>query len=131
MNPLRLDDARKFALGWSYHRVEAGPAIELSVVRGRSVALPQHFHGEDQITFVLSGRRRFRIREEIVTVEAGRGTLIRAGTIHSSLDEPSGVEGFNLYMPSSLGDAADMVNDIFGLWRDTARIDLEALTAMR
>jgi hypothetical protein len=42
--------------------------VEMGTLRGSEVGLPTHFHGETQITFVLSGRRRFLIRGELITL---------------------------------------------------------------
>jgi mannose-6-phosphate isomerase-like protein (cupin superfamily) len=53
--------------------------LELGTVRGEAVDLPMHFHWEDQMTFVLSGRRRFVVGDEVVVLEAGDGTVIPAG----------------------------------------------------
>lgn len=44
---------------WNYWRPAGEGILELGTVRGETVGLPTHFHWEDQVTFVLSGRRRF------------------------------------------------------------------------
>jgi mannose-6-phosphate isomerase-like protein (cupin superfamily) len=82
---------------WIYRRPAARGIIELGIVRGSEVGLPTHFHAEDQFTFVLAGRRRFVFGERPVAISSGQGTLIPAGTPHSSLSEPDGVVCINVY----------------------------------
>ena len=43
---------------WAYWRPATEGIVELGAVHGCDVGLPTHFHEENQITFVLSGRRR-------------------------------------------------------------------------
>jgi mannose-6-phosphate isomerase-like protein (cupin superfamily) len=69
---------------WDYWRPAAEGALELGTLRGETAGLPTHFHREDQVTFVLSGRRRFVIGDEVLVLEAGHGTLIPAGMPRSS-----------------------------------------------
>lgn len=82
------------------------------MVRGIDVALPTHFHAEDQFTVVLSGRRRFLIGTELVQVPAGRAIHIPAGTPHRSMSEPAGVTCLNLYVHPGLGDGITCVADL-------------------
>lgn len=63
-------------IGWAYWRPALDGIIELGTLRGREVGLPTHFHGEDQITFVFSGRRRFLVGGKVVALVAGQGALI-------------------------------------------------------
>lgn len=116
--------------GWTYRRAEADEFVELGTVRGRDVALPAHFHDEDQITFVLSGRRRFLLAGEIMTVEAGGCAVIRAGIVRRSLGEPAGVDGLNLYVPASEYASAAMVSDVGSLWRKAAWLEPPELMAV-
>jgi mannose-6-phosphate isomerase-like protein (cupin superfamily) len=70
---------------WSYWRPLSRDIVELGVVCGQDVSLPVHFHEEDQLTFVLSGRRRFLMKDRPFEVAPGRGVRIPAGTLHSCL----------------------------------------------
>jgi AraC-like DNA-binding protein/mannose-6-phosphate isomerase-like protein (cupin superfamily) len=97
---------------WDYWRPAAAGVLELGTVRGETVGLPTHFHREDQLTFVLSGRRRFVIGSEVVVLEAGHGTLIPAGVPHRSLSEPDGVQCFNAYVPPAEYAVADLMSAI-------------------
>jgi len=91
--------------------------IEVGLVRGRDVALPAHFHEEDQITFVLEGRRRLRIGEESTVLEPGHGVVIPAGTPHHSLFEPEEVVCINLYAAPGSFVGGDLVSDLGRSWR--------------
>ena len=87
-------------------------SIEIGTVRGRNVALPLHFHDEDQVTFVLSGRRRFNFLGEQVEVIADSGVHIAAGVAHSSLDETSDMLCINLYLPAKWLDVSDLITEL-------------------
>jgi Cupin domain len=63
---------------WDYWRPAAEGVLELGTVSGEAVGLPTHFHREDQLTFVLSGRRRFVVGGEVIVLEAGDGTAADA-----------------------------------------------------
>src|SRR5438132_3389002 len=80
-----------------YWRPTGVGLVEVGLVRGREVALPAHFHQEDQITFVLAGRRRLVIGEELTVLDPGHGVVVLAGTPHHSLFEPEEVVCINLY----------------------------------
>lgn len=67
---------------WAYWRSAVDGIVELGTLQGRDVGLPTHFHAEDQITFVVSGRRRFLIDGEVVELVAGQGALIAASNSH-------------------------------------------------
>jgi AraC-like DNA-binding protein len=71
--------------------------VELGTVRGLNVALPTHFHDEDQVTFVLSGRRLFIIGGESVDIGPDEGVCISAGVPHRSLAESSELFCINIY----------------------------------
>jgi AraC-like DNA-binding protein len=114
---------------WDYWRPAADGVLELATVRGETVGLPAHFHGEDQLTFVLSGRRRFVIGGEVVVLEAGQGTLIPAGVLHRSLSEPHGVLCFNAYVPPAEYAVADLMSAIKRLRLEADRICWEAIMA--
>lgn len=113
------------APGWTYRGGGTDDVVEFGTLRGRDVALPPHFHDEDQITFVLSGRRTFLLGGQIlggqvITVEAGGCALIPAETVHRSLLEPAGVACFNLYVPAGEYAADAMAGELGRLWRRTA-----------
>ncbi len=74
----------------------------MGTVRGFDVALPIHFHYEDQITFVLSGSRRFIIGDELVKIGPDEGAQVPAGVPHRSLVEDS--EMFCININTSPGD---------------------------
>lgn len=84
---------------WRYWRPGDGAAVEVGTVRGRDVALPVHFHEEDQVTMVLLGVRRFVVAGVPVEVAAGQAVRIPAGVPHLSLPSPAGVVCTNLYLP--------------------------------
>jgi len=91
--------------------------IEVGLVRGREVALPAHFHEEDQITFVLAGRRRLAIGEEFTVLDPGHGVVIPAGTLHHSFFEPEEVLCINLYAAPESFVGGDLVSDLGRSWR--------------
>ena len=97
---------------------------------GRDVGLPPHFHDEDQITFVLSGQRRFWMGGEIVELGPGRWTLILAGTVHRSMPEPSGVACLNLYVPAGNYEQAAMIEEAERMPIAARGIDSSALMAV-
>jgi len=90
----RLNESRHV---WDYWRCSMSHVVEIGTVRGLDVGLPTHFHAEDQITFVLAGRRRFYIGDTLIEVSAGHAVRIPAGTPHRSLDEESEVICVNIY----------------------------------
>lgn len=115
---------------WDYWRPAGSGIVELGTVRGLDVALPVHFHEEDQVTFVLAGRRRFVLGDERFDVAAGQGVHIPAGTPHRSLCEPSEVVCINLYMPSGACAVRDLIAALAGHWRKTGRIGWPDLTLL-
>ncbi len=117
-------------IGWTYWRPAVDGIVELGTLRGREVALPTHFHDEDQVTFVVSGRRRFLIGGELVALTAGQGALIPAGVAHRSLAEPSGVACLNAYVPAGGYAVAAMMGDVERLWRKAGHIHATELAAV-
>ena len=116
--------------GWAYWRPAVDGIVELGTVRGVAVALPPHFHAEDQVSFVVSGRRRFLVRGEVVAVAAGQGVLIPAGVAHRSLAEPSGVACLNAYVPAGEYAVAAMIGDVERLWRKAGQLHAADLAAV-
>jgi hypothetical protein len=53
----------------SYWCSMAEGIVELGTLYGREVGLPTHFHDENQITFVLSGRRRFVVEGNVIDLD--------------------------------------------------------------
>jgi AraC-like DNA-binding protein len=113
---------------WEYWRPPGSSIVELGTVRGLDVALPIHFHEEDQLTFVLSGRRRFVIGAELFDVVPGQGMHIPAGTPHRSLPEPSEVVCINIYTPSGAYAARDLISSLARHWRRNGHIGWPDLT---
>ncbi len=107
---------------WTYWRPTEEGIVELGTLHGSRVGLPIHFHDENQLTFVLSGRRRFVIRGELIDLLPGQGTFIRAGIPHFSLPEPSGVVCFNAYLPVGGYAAQTMIGEIRRLWHKAGLI---------
>ncbi|MCW2242721.1 helix-turn-helix domain-containing protein [Azospirillum canadense] len=113
---------------WDYWRPTGSRIVELGTVRGFDVALPTHFHDEDQMTFVLSGRRRFVIGNEVFDIGPGHGMHIPAGTPHRSLSEPSEVVCINMYTPSGVYAAGDLISGLARHWRRTGHLGWPDLT---
>ena len=118
--------------GWSYWRPGLQDVVEVGTLRGNEVGLPAHFHHENQITFVVSGRRRFLIGGEPVTVLPGQGVLIPSGVAHRSLPEPDGVACLNVYVPAGEYAVAPMMHEAQRLWSKAGDIhSLEFATIVR
>jgi AraC-like DNA-binding protein len=115
---------------WEYWRQPDSGVVELGTVRGCDVALPPHFHDEDQLTFVMSGRRRFVIGDEVVALSPGQGARIPAGKPHRSLSEPSDVVCLNLYLPPGAHAAHDLMVSLARHWRGAGRLDWRDLAAI-
>ncbi|MGO4715361.1 helix-turn-helix domain-containing protein [Bradyrhizobium sp. 2TAF24] len=107
---------------WNYWRPPTEGIVELGTLHGRNVGLPTHFHDENQITFVLSGRRRFLIEGRVIDLAAGQGTLIPAGIPHSSVVEPAGVVCLNAYVPAGRYAVTAMMMEIARLWRKAGQV---------
>lgn len=115
---------------WLYRRPATQEIVELAMVHGSEVALPTHFHDEDQITFVLSGQRRFRIADGLIELRPGQGAFITAGTPHSSLPEPEGVVCFNAYLRAGVSVLSRLVEDMARHWRRDGCFSLPDLAGM-
>lgn len=99
---------------WDYWRSDDTRLIEFGTVHGMRVGLPTHFHIEDQITFVLSGRRRFFIGSSLIEVSAGQAVRIPAGMPHQSLSESAEIMCVNLYTNGSAEEARSLLTDMAG-----------------
>lgn len=114
--------------GWEYFRPLGTGAVELGTVRGFDVGLPIHFHYEDQITFVLSGSRRFLIDNELVKVGPGEATYIPAGVPHRSLAEDSELLCVNVYTMPGECRCDDLMSSLSSLWRRHGSLNWADLT---
>jgi len=117
-----------FGGAWNYWRPLGRDIVELGVVCGQDVSLPVHFHDEDQLTFVLSGRRRFLMKGTLLEVAPGEGVQIPAGTPHSSLSEPADVFCINIYALPGACNAMALFAGMALLWRQ-GRMDWSQLAA--
>ncbi|SFS13880.1 Cupin domain-containing protein [Dyella sp. OK004] len=125
MAPFELpDDA------WAYWRPGVADIVELALVHGEDVGLPDHFHDEDQVTFVISGYRRFLIGTELVIIGPSQGVCIPAGTPHRSLPEPDGVVCINLYLRASECDTRALLDRLAVLWCQEARLQVDTLASL-
>ncbi|NUA99249.1 helix-turn-helix domain-containing protein [Azospirillum melinis] len=115
---------------WNYWRPLSRDIVELGVVCGQDVSLPVHFHEEDQLTFVLSGHRRFLMKDRLFDAAPGEGVRIPAGTPHSSLSESADVFCINIYTPPGLCNAAALFAGMARLWRRQGGIGWPDLAAM-
>lgn len=124
-----------FGGAWHYWRpsgsgiVELG-VVELGIVRGQDVLLPPHFHDEDQLTFVLSGRRRFVMDGILFDIGPGQGVRIPAGIPHRSLAEPAEVVCFNLYTSPGAYMAAELFSGLAQLWRSQGHMGWQDLASV-
>ena len=116
--------------GWAYRRPECDGVVEVGTLRGNEVGLPTHFHNENQITFVLSGRRRFLVRSEVIILGPGQGTLIPPGVAHRSFAEPRGVVCLNVYGPPGDYDAATIMHEAGRLWGAKGRMSCADLATI-
>jgi len=102
---------------WTYGHGSGGGLIELGTVRGRDVALPVHFHDEDQVSFVVAGRRRFLIDAVEHEVGPGQGIGIAFGTPHRSLCESDNILCLNFYLTPGCYDIRGLIADLHRRWR--------------
>lgn len=112
---------------WTYWRPVTMDIVELALVQGEDVALPHHYHDEDQLTFVIAGCRRFLVGAQWVAVGPGQGVCIPAGQPHRSLPEPNGVVCINLYLHASGYDTRGLLDRLGMLWHQSARLDVDTL----
>jgi AraC-like DNA-binding protein/mannose-6-phosphate isomerase-like protein (cupin superfamily) len=128
--PNEMSASAPTGTGWSYWQPELDGVVEVGTLRGNEVGLPAHFHCENQITFVLSGRRRFLLDREVITLSPGQGALIPAGVAHRSLSEPGGVDCLNIYVPAGEYDLAAMMREAGRLWSKARHIGCTELAAI-
>ncbi|MCX5616546.1 helix-turn-helix transcriptional regulator [Bombella sp. TMW 2.2559] len=107
---------------WHYWRASHPDVKEMSMAQGTTLALPLHFHQEDQLAFLLSGCRHFLIAGRSIRLTAGQALFIPAGTPHLSQDDdPAHVGqtlGLNLYLTPGLyterADCAGLIRHYLG-----------------
>jgi mannose-6-phosphate isomerase-like protein (cupin superfamily) len=116
---------------WQYWRPSGCGIVELGMVRGQEVALPTHFHEEDQITFVLAGQRIFVIGGKSIDVAPGEGTHIPAGTPHRSLSASLEVIAINIYTAPGTYAASDLIAALSLFWRSKGNIDWSEVSIPR
>ncbi|MBY6265691.1 helix-turn-helix domain-containing protein [Azospirillum sp. 412522] len=127
---LRFPEGVRLDGAWHYWRPSGSEIVELGIVHGQEVSLPPHFHDEDQLTFVLSGRRRFVMEDTLFAIGPGEGASIPAGTPHRSLAEPADVVGINIYTSPGSVMAAGLFSEMARLWRRQGGIDWRELAAV-
>ena len=123
-------EGMSFGGAWHYWRPSGSGIVELGIVRGQDVSLPPHFHDEDQLTFVLSGRRRFVMDGTLLDIGPGQGVRFPAGIPHRSLAEPAEVVCFNLYTSPGAYMAAELFSGLARLWRSHGRMGWQDLASV-
>jgi AraC-like DNA-binding protein len=87
--------------------------IEIGTWSGdRCLPLKCHFHSEVQLTFVLSGRYRFAVGDQMVSAKAGEWVFIPALRPHAPVPHKQpGTTIFNIFVPVGLWplDVVDVV----------------------
>lgn len=69
-------------------------------VGGRLGRLRPHFHAENQVTLVTSGRRKFSTLSSEFTVVVGQGIFFPAGLVRAASEIEHGCRCTNYYVPS-------------------------------
>lgn len=106
--------------------------METCLVQGRQVALPAHFHAEDQLVLVLQGRRRIVVGGNVCSATAGHTLLIPAGAVHHSLAEMQELLCINVYLPPAPHGQKRLRQQLHQAWqagRLRCREDVLALLA--
>ncbi|GAB3444981.1 helix-turn-helix transcriptional regulator [Insolitispirillum peregrinum] len=116
--------------GWQYWRPPNSPIVELGTVCGTEVALPVHFHNEDQVTFVIDGQRTFIISNRLITVPAGHGIHIPARTPHRSLAGQADVIALNIYTIPGTCAAECLLAELSRYWHRGKTLNGAELTAI-
>ncbi len=115
--------------GWIYRRPDIEGISELGIFDGGQGLAP-HFHDELQISFVLTGRRAFRMGAETVVLTAGQCACIEAGVPHHSLAGSRDLASFNAYLPAGDYDVGALKAEIELLWKASGRLDTPDLAAI-
>ena len=105
----------------------------MGTVHGLDVGLPPHFHEEDQITFVFSGRRRFVVGNAPMEIGPGEVMRIPSWTPHRSLADVHELSCFNVYLNPGVYDVDGVLSALRSLCRRKAQAvcwpDIEAAIA--
>jgi AraC-like DNA-binding protein len=109
--------------GWSYWRSSMTCQGEVGLLAGTDPGLRSHFHDEDQLTFVLSGRRQLVIGGRIVDLMPGDGVIVPAGVPHRSLHGSTRVSCLNAYLPRD-ANAATVLGEVGRHWRRPGGLSL-------
>jgi AraC-like DNA-binding protein len=124
----KLLDRRRYLYHWN----DEARLIEFGTWSGdRCLPLKCHFHNEIQLTFVLSGRYRFVVGDQMVSAKAGEWIYIPAMRPHAPVPhEQSGTTIFNVYVP--VGQWPLDVRDVVvlpmrGTWMAQGSLDLDDL----
>lgn len=100
---------------WTYQRLGLVHATDIGVVQGCQVALPIHFHDEDQVVFVLAGQRRIVVGDSLLCLGPGQFACIPALTPHRSLSERADVLCMNAYLVPGTYQA-DLLHQVLTAW---------------
>jgi AraC-like DNA-binding protein len=126
-----FDNASTDAGRWAYWRPARFGLVEIGAVFGRQVALPTHFHDDDQLAFVLSGQRSFVVNGKVLRAGPGQAIHIPAGTAHRSLAESVDVTCINFYLAPGCFELRALVHSLAAMWqRSGASIDWSSLPAL-
>jgi AraC-like DNA-binding protein len=114
---------------WTYQQVATAGITDIGLVHGRQVALPVHFHDEDQVVFVLAGQRRLIVGRTTLCVRPGQLACIPAHTPHWSLAEASDVLCLNLYLMPGSYQVRQLEHGLVAWWK-TPGFALEGLVSV-
>lgn len=121
LSPLAAGKAMLNGTGnWHYWRPEESSIVEMGTVHGLDVGLPPHFHEEDQITCVFSGRRRFVIGKTSREICLGDIVRIPSWTPHYSLADAYDLSCFNVYLKPDTYDVGGLLSALRLLCRRDA-----------
>ncbi len=116
---------------WAYWRPTRVGLVEIGAVFGRQVALPTHFHDDDQLAFVLAGQRSFIVNGQVLRAGPGQAIHIPARTAHRSLAESVDVVCINFYLAPGCYEVRALTHALMVLWRRSgASIDWSSLPAV-
>lgn len=116
---------------WAYWRPTRVGLVEIGAVFGRQVALPTHFHDDDQLAFVLAGQRSFVVNGKVLRAGPGQAIHIPARTAHRSLAESVDVACINFYLAPGCYELRALVHALAAMWqRSGASIDWSSLPAL-
>lgn len=117
---------------WQYWQTagQTAAAVETGTVCGQDVALPPHFHEEDQLVVVLRGRRRLVLGKDTLSAAAGETLWVPAGVVHHSLAETEPLLCINAYLPSGAYDPVALRTELSAAWHAGRLADRQAVEAL-